>query len=225
MDMKIIGAGFGRTGTTSLQLAIERLGFGKCYHMEELLRNPEGVIFWKNAFQEKKVDWAKLFEKYQSIVDFPGALYYKELAGYYPQSKIILTIRDPEEWYQSVYSTIFSFDPGYAIKLRMVLMMPFSATARNLFQVIMLNDKSTWKKYFEGNFKDKNYAIQRFNDHIEDVKKSIPKERLLIFESKDGWEPLCDFLNVEIPSEPYPNSNKKEDFHERAKNIVKGVLK
>ncbi len=223
--MKIIGAGFGRTGTTSLKLALEKLGFGKCYHMEELLKNPEGVKYWQKAFNEKKVDWENLFITYQSIVDFPGALYYKELADYYSHSKIILTIRDPEEWYHSVYSTIFSFDPGPLIKLKMVLMMPFSTPARKLFQVIMFNNKSTWEKYFEGNFKDKKYAIQRFNDHIEEVKNYIPKERLLIFECKEGWEPLCDFLNVEIPTEPYPNSNKQEDFHVRARNIVKGVLK
>lgn len=222
--MKIIGAGFGRTGTKSLQLAIEKLGFGKCYHMEELLRNPEGVKHWTNAYKEKSVRWEELFKNYQSIVDFPGSMYYKELADYYPESKVILSVRDPERWYNSVRSTIYSFDPGPAIKIRMLLMMPFSTTARNLFKVILLNDKSIWKKFFEGRFKDKEYAINKFNNHIEEVKKVIPKDRLLIFEAKDGWAPLCKFLNTEIPNEPYPNSNKQNDFHTWAKGVVKETL-
>lgn len=225
MGIQIVGAGYGRTGTKSLQLALEKLGFGKCYHMEELLRNPEGVIHWKKAYNNEPVDWDALFQNYQSIVDFPGAMYYEELANNYPQSKVILTVRDPEKWYKSAYSTIFRFDPGPLLKAKMLLSMPFSATARNLFQVILLNDKSIWKKLFDGNFKDKNYAIQKFNNHIEKVKRVIPKDRLLIFEVKDGWEPLCNFLNKEIPSEPFPKSNKKENFHTWAKGIVIDVMK
>ncbi len=222
--MKIIGAGFGRTGTKSLQIALEQLGFGKCYHMEELLRNPEGVSHWKDAYDEKLVDWDALFQNYQSIVDFPGSMYYKEMASHYTDSKVILTIRDPERWYDSVKSTIYSFDPGPAIKIKMLLKMPFSSIARNLFKVILLNDKSVWKKFFEGNFENRNYAIKKFNDHIAEVKEAIPEERLLIFQAKDGWEPLCRFLNTEIPDTPFPSSNKKEDFHSWANGIVREVL-
>ena len=107
----------------------------------------------------------------------------------------------------------------------MLFSMPFSSTARNLFKVIMLNEKSIWKKYFEGRFKDKDYAINKFNQHIENVKASIPEERLLIFHPKDGWEPLCKFLNVPIPSESFPNTNTREKFSDWAKGIVIDVLK
>lgn len=222
--MKIIGAGYGRTGTKSLQIALEKLGYGKCYHMEALLRHPADVVHWKNANEEKNVNWEALFKNYQSIVDFPGAIYYKQLADYYPTSKVILTVRNPEKWYDSVYETIFSFDPGPALKLKMLLTMPFSPISRNLFQVIRLNDQSIWKKHFEGNFKNKGYTIQKFNDHIEEVKRAIPKDRLLVFEVKDGWQPLCNFLNKEVPNEDFPKSNAKEGFHIWAKNIVKDVL-
>ncbi|MBT8220348.1 MAG: sulfotransferase family protein [Bacteroidia bacterium] len=223
--MKVIGAGYGRTGTKSLQLALQQLGFGKCYHMEELFRNPNGVKHWINAYRGDKVDWDALFPGYQAIVDFPGSMYYKQLADHYPDSKIILTVRDPEKWYDSVRRTIYLFDPGPAIKIRLLFKMIYSTTARNLFKAIQLNDKSIWNKYFEGKFEDRAYAIQKFTNHIEEVKKSIPAERLLIFESKDGWEPLCKFLGVDAPKEPYPRTNLRANFSTWAKGIVKDVLK
>lgn len=222
--MKIIGAGYGRTGTKSLQTALEKLGYINCYHMEKLFRNPADVAHWKNAYEEKGVDWDSLFQNYQAIVDFPGSIYYKELAKFYPNAKVILTVRDPEKWYDSVYSTIFSFDPGLRLKLKMLLKMPLSATARNLFQVILLNDKAIWKKYFDDNFKDKAYAIKKFQQHIQEVKKVIPAERLLVYEVKDGWKPLCDFLDKKMPTEPFPNANQQKDFHKWATGIVKEVL-
>jgi hypothetical protein len=225
MSLQIIGAGFGRTGTKSLQLALETLGYGKCYHMEALLRNPEGVKHWADAYNESSVNWNALFQGYNSIVDFPGSMYYKELHNYYPEAKVILSVRDPESWYQSALKTIYAFDPGPAIKIKLLLKMPFSSTARNLFKVIQLNDKSIWKKFFEGKFEDKAYAINKFNTHIEEVKQTIPENQLLIFEAKDGWQPLCEFLNKPIPETPYPRSNKGENFHEWATGIVKDVLK
>ena len=225
MSLQIIGAGFGRTGTKSLQLALETLGYGKCYHMEALLRNPEGVKHWTDAYNETPVNWNALFEGYNSIVDFPGSMYYKELHNYYPEAKVILSVRDPESWYQSALKTIYAFDPGPAIKIKLLLKMPFSSTARNLFKVIQLNEKSIWKKFFEGKFEDKANAINKFNRHIEEVKQTIPENQLLIFEAKDGWQPLCEFLNKPIPETPYPRSNKGENFHEWATGIVKDVLK
>lgn len=225
MALKVVGAGYGRTGTKSLQIALETLGFGKCYHMEALFRNPADVKHWQNAYKEQETDWSSLFEDYTSAVDFPCSMYYKELADHFPDSKVILSVRDPEKWYKSASDTIFSFDPGPKIKLKMLFSMLYSSTARNLFKVILLNEKSIWKKYFEGRFKDKDYTINKFNQHIEDVKKNIPAERLLIFQPGDGWEPLCQFLGVPVPEEPFPRSNKRENFHEWATGIVKDVLK
>ncbi len=225
MSINVIGAGYGRTGTRSLKLALEELGYGACYHMEELLSNPGGVTHWKNAMNNTRVDWDTLFSGYHSVVDFPGCLYYKELAEYYPDSKVILSMRDAESWYESVSRTIFSFDPGLALKLKMICLLPFSATARNLFNVIILNNASTWAKHFEGRFTDKDYAIHRYHAHIDEVKSRIPHERLLVHAAQDGWEPICAFLGKEVPSFPYPNANKKEDFHAQARGIVRDVLR
>lgn len=222
--MKIIGAGYGRTGTKSLQLALEALGFGKCYHMEELLRNPEGVVHWQNAYEEKKVDWDTLFQNYNSIVDFPGSMYYKDLAKQYPDAKIILTVRDPEKWYQSVKSTIYSFEPSISVKLKMIFMLPFLSIARNILKVIILNKKSIWQKFFEGKFEDKEYSINKFQNHIEEVKEHIPADKLLVFSAREGWDPLCRFLGVPVPEQDYPSTNKGVDFAEWATGVVKESL-
>ncbi len=224
MTMQIVGAGFGRTGTKSLQLALEQLGFDKCYHMEELFRNSAGVKHWQDAYDRKDTDWNDLFKGYKSIVDFPGSAYYKEIAAYYPDSKVILTTRDPEKWYDSALRTIYAFDPGPALKIKMLLMMPFSSTARNFFKVIQLNNKSLWGRLFGGKFEDKDHAISVFNNHIEEVKRTIPADRLLVYKVSEGWEPLCAFLGVDVPDTPFPNTNKGTDFHEWAKGIVRDVL-
>lgn len=192
--------------------------------MEELLRNPAGVKHWKTAYDRRPVQWDQLFHNYQAVVDFPGALYYKEIAGYYPDARVVLTVRDPDAWYDSVKRTIYSFDPGPALKAKMLLSMPFSSTARNLFQVIMLNDKSIWKRQFQGSFQNRDYAIQNYLNHIEEVKRTIPADRLLVFDCKDGWEPLCRFLGQDAPAGSYPRTNRKEDFHTWARGIVKDVI-
>lgn len=225
MSIQVIGAGFGRTGTKSLQLALEILNFNKCYHMEALLRNPDHVKQWKNAYLEKPVDWDLIFKDYKAIVDFPGSMYYKELAIHYPEAKVILTTRDPDSWYKSALRTIFSFDPGVKLKMKMLLKLPFSSKARDLLNLVILNDKSIWKKFFEGKFKNKEYTISKFNTHIEEVKQTIPENRLLVFEVKQGWQPLCDFLNLPVPNISFPNTNSGEDFHTWARGIVKDVLK
>ena len=218
--LKIIGAGYGRTGTKSMQLALQQLGFGPCYHMEALFLHPHGVKYWKEAYKTGETDWDALFDGYNSIVDFPGGMYYKEMANQYPDAKVILTVRDPEKWYDSVMKTIYSFEPSIQSKLRLLLSSPFSKKSRDLIQVGKLNDASIWKKYFEGRMEDRDYAIGRFNQHIEEVKAKLPADRLLIMDVREGWGPLCDFLNVAIPEGDFPRANSGENFSEWANEIL-----
>lgn len=218
--MQVIGAGFGRTGTKSLQKALESLGYGKCYHMTELFTHPEHVHYWRKAHNKEKVAWSELFQGYQSIVDFPGSLYLDQLASAYPDAKIVLTIRDPDKWYQSVKKTIYSFDPGVMVKLKVLLKFPFSAKARNFLKVLKFNDDSIWNGIFLGDFENEERMKQIFLSHIEEVKEKY-KDRLLVFNAGDGWESLCNFLDKPVPSEPYPHSNKGEDFHSWIKVFIK----
>lgn len=96
MGLKVIGAGFGRTGTRSLKTALEELGFGKCYHMVEVIKHPRHLKFWVEIMNGGEMDWENLFRGYRSSTDWPVAAYYRELMDFYPDAKIILTVREPE---------------------------------------------------------------------------------------------------------------------------------
>ena len=197
MTLKVIGAGFGRTGTNSLKVALEELGFEKCYHMIEVLKNPSHMQKWSHIFEGGQSDWKTLFEGYQAAVDWPASAYYKELIS--PDAKVILSVRDPERWHESIVSTI------YQVNHRFGRVLQFIPGAGRFFNGI---NKIVWEGIFHGKLEDKAYAIQIFNRHIEEVKRTVPSERLLIFDARQGWAPLCAFLNVPIPAnKPYPHLN------------------
>jgi Sulfotransferase domain len=222
MTIKIIGAGFGRTGTLSLKTALEELGFNKCYHMIELFQNPEKVKFWENASQGKPVDWDALFEGYSAIVDFPGCDYYLQLMQHYPDAKVILTIRDPETWYESTLNSIYQAQPPAIAKFLMALKSLFYSRERYLLRLFRLINHDVWQRDFQGKFEDKNLAIDIFKQHIEEVKRVVPPEKLLVFQVKQGWEPLCNFLGVPIPvDKPFPRLNDRISFNQRSKQLRK----
>ncbi len=196
MALKVIGAGFGRTGTLSLKVALEQLGYGPCHHMKEVMLNNDQAEWFSQASKGVEVDWHEVFNKYSSAVDWPAAAYYQELADSFPDAKIVLGVRDPDAWYESVENTIFRVIPNFPKWVRFIF--PRSDKVFNMIE------KTIWQGEFSGQFEDKGAAIQVFNERIETIKKMFPPERLLIHTSKDGWEPLCEFLDVEIPETPYP---------------------
>ncbi len=223
MSIKVIGAGFGRTGTLSLKNALEELGYTKCYHMEELLQHPEHVTYWEAAFANRPVNWDALFQGYQATVDFPGYRCYKALMEYYPDAKVILSVRDPEKWYQSAYETIYQAGPSLGQKILMSFKLPFSPRLRKLIRVFKMAGQ-VWEKDFSNRFTDKPYAIALFKQHIEEVKRTVPAERLLIFDVQEGWEPLCRFLNKPVPAEkPFPRINERADFKQKTKELLQNT--
>jgi len=200
MGLKVIGAGFGRTGTRSLKTALEELGFGKCYHMEEVLKHPQHLKYWAEIMEGGKEDWETLFNGYHSATDWPVAAYYQELMAVYPDAKIILTVRDPERWYKSIMHTIYQLSRRFR---RLARILP---TAHRFLEGM---EQVVWRDIFHNKLEKKAEAIEVFNRHIDEVKRVVPPERLLIFEARHGWEPLCNFLNVPIPENmPYPHKNK-----------------
>lgn len=219
MPLKVIGTGMGRTGTHSLKLALEELGFGKCYHMAELFENPHGIHHFHKAEKGEDPDWDTLFEGYQSAVDYPVTRYYKQLINHYPDAKIIHTIRDPESWYKSASETIiWASKPSLGRMVKLMVKLPFSPGLRKQMPVLKFNGNLIdWE--FGKNYKDKFEVIKRFDTHNETVLKTVPKEKLLVFHPKDGWEPLCAFLQVPIPDKPFPESNKRDEFIHRIKHI------
>lgn len=168
----------------------------------------------------REVNWEELFANYNSVVDFPGSLYYKQILEKYPDAKVILTVRDPDSWYDSILSTVYSFKPNLGAKLKLLLTAPFDSRSKNLLRVVKMIKFTLWNQLFQNNFENKSHTIEIFNKHIEDTIKHVPAENLLVFQVKDGWEPLCTFLNKPIPNEPFPRLNLKEDFKSMTKEFV-----
>lgn len=191
--LKVIGAGLGRTGTVSLKRALERLGVGRCYHMIEVFEHPEHVPLWMRAAQGKP-DWDTLFADYGATSDYPACLFWRQLADHYPAAKVILSVRDANGWFESTQETIFSpqNDQAWADS-------PIAAVMRLL--------------HGEGRDPhDRASMIAGFERHNQEVIDALPGERLLVYRAEQGWEPLCRFLGVAIPPEPFPHANTRADF-------------
>jgi len=220
MALQVIGTGQGRTGTSSLKLALEQLGFGKCYHMYVLIKEtPDEIEYFEKAERGEPVDWDKLFTGYKSAVDFPVIRYYKDIMAKYPQAKIIHTTRDAESWYESMQKTIFwAVKPNLGRILKMSVKMPFSPMTRKQLRVFKFNGKMI-NHVFGNDLNDKAKVIKIFNQWNADVLNFVPKEKLLIYDVKSGWEPLCKFLNVPVPSIPFPKVNTSEEFIGNVKSL------
>jgi hypothetical protein len=203
MTIKVFSAGFGRTGTMSLKLALEELGFAPCHHMKEVIDNGAVQVPLWNAAVAGKPDFDAIYKGYDAAVDWPTAAFWRELAAAYPDAKVILSSRSAESWYDSISQTILStlsvpehWPPGAVEWFRMVT------------KVI---DRSL------GTARDKESVIAAFHAQEAAVKAEIPASRLLVHQAKDGWGPLCAYLGVPVPATPYPRTNSKEEFFELMK--------
>ena len=199
--LEVIGAGFGRTGTHSLGLALEKLGFGPCYNLPEVTKNPNHIEIWNNAIDGTPVDWKYLFSSYKSAVEWPSVTFIHELVQYFPEAKIILTLREPESWYESAKKTIFE-----GLELSAHNPDPIKRERSGMMRRLIL------ERTFAGKYRDKEYAMAIYQKHIQQVIEIVPQESLLQFDIKDGWHPLCGFLKKPIPQEPFPWLNERTKF-------------
>lgn len=206
--MRVIGSGFGRTGTLSTKHALEELGFGPCYHMEEVFRHPAThVRVWNDHIAGRPVDWAAHFAPYGAAVDFPASIVYRELMDVFPDAKVLHTVRDPDRWYDSTRETIYTARglwPGW-----------MRAAVPPIGRLAAFIDAMIWDGLFEGRFEDRAFAIERYERWTAEVVANVPAERLLVFEVADGWGPLCDFLGVLEPDAPFPNVNDRDAMQRR----------
>jgi hypothetical protein len=200
--LKVIGAGFGRTGTFSLKVALEQLGFGPCYHMAEVFSHPEHIPLWTAVAEGQPADWEALFAGYQAAVDAPPCLFYEDLMRTYPQAPVILTVRDPEGWYESASSTIFGA-PHQDRQLP-----PHMKGFGEMLGALM-------RRFAPGGLSEKEQAIAAFERHNREVQERVPEERLLVMDVREGWAPLCRFLEVPVPDGPFPRLNDRQEFQNR----------
>jgi hypothetical protein len=214
--LKLINAGLGRTGTTSLKVALERLDFGPCYHMFDIVSSKERLEQWeKIVCAAQRPDWEAVFDGYTSAVDGPCAIYYRQIMEAFPKAKIILTVRDAERWYQSTYETLYQF----ALKGGENPPEINSMQAR-LYRV---TNTMVWNGLFGGRFADKEYAIKVFHDRNQEVVQNIDPDNLLVYDVKQGWEPLCAFLGVDVPSEDFPHVNDTESMRKQLRQLGGGA--
>ncbi len=210
--LEVIGAGFGRTGTHSLGLALEQLGFGPCYNMHAISKNQEHRELWKNALDGKRIDWDHMFRSYKSTVEWPGVTFFDEIIPQYPDARVILTLRDPKSWYESAQNTIFE-----ALELSAHNPDPGKRESQSLTRRLILDHT------FGGRYSEKEYVLEVYRKHIQHVVEMVPRERLLQFDVRDGWKPLCDFLQKAIPVEPFPRVNERSEFINSAPEWVKKI--
>jgi len=183
----------------SIKAALEELGYGPCYHMKIAIYRPHHLQFFMRAWRGKKVKWKRFFRGYHSVVDWPACSFYKELMAEFPDAKILLNVRDPEAWYDSMYDTIYAIQPSFPFWFPPV--------------VRKLHDDIIWNGHFKGNFEDRQIAIAAYVDWTDEVKKTVPPDRLLVYNVEDGWAPLCNFLGIPVPEvKAFPHINERKSF-------------
>jgi hypothetical protein len=216
MQLEIIGAGLPRTGTMSLKIALEILGIGKCYHMIENFKNCHSLE-WVDIYNEKnQIELFELiFKSYSATVDAPGCFFWKQLLELNPRAKVILTVRDDaEKWYESMKETIFMVSENQSLAFKVFCyFIPYM----NGFLTLI-------KKLHEklGNSTKKNSVIKFYHKYLSEIIEHCPKDKLLIYNVKQGWSPLCKFLNLKEPDLPFPFINDKKTFRGRIERMKKG---
>jgi len=207
MNLEVIGTGVGRTGTYSLKLALAELGFGPCYHMEEvILQMPKHLPLWQTAVAGNP-DFGAIYHSYGSAVDWPTAGFYKELLRAYPDAKYVLTVRNAAKWAESFGETIQALLKGKA------------QAPEPMHPWLDMAERVVEKTGFSVDA-DPAELERQFEAHRQAVQAVIPPEQLLVFDVKQGWEPLCRFLNRPVPNAPFPRSNHREEFWEKVKGAA-----
>ncbi len=218
--MKVIGAGLPRTGTLTQKVALEMLGFGPCYHMVNVLTDLSRVPPWREVLEGGR-DWDSVLAGYPSGVDWPLSFFYRELLEAYPDAKVVLSVRDPRRWEKSMRETIWNTLTGDS------LIRDLSSAACRI--------NSQWRDYIDlmsdmwelaGTYADDTHGRLHatLDRHVDQVKRTVPADQLLVWDLGEGWEPLCDFLDVPVPASPLPHLNDSVQFRDRIVDMTLNML-
>lgn len=207
MPLKVIGAGFGRTGTMSVHKALNELGI-PCYHMAEVFKHGSHIDFWNtvaHAPAGAQHDWEIVLANYVAAVDNPTACVWRELCAAYPEAKVLLTVhpKGARAWYQSTMDTIYRLHTQWEFRFLGLFFPPVR-------KLIDMANRLVWQRGHAGTMVEPARAIAFYDAHIEHVRAAVPSERLLVFSVDQGWEPLCKFLGVPVPDTPFPNVNDRK---------------
>ncbi len=199
--LKVIGASFGRTGTSSARVALESLGFGPCHYMRALFTDPTQAQDWLAVAQGAVPDWPRILRGYRSTVAWPATYFWRELAAAYPAAKVLLIVRDPQDWYDSMYRTLYRTRPSDTTQL------PVRDAAI---------ERIVWQGTFGGRFTDRAHAIGVYREHLAEVRDTISADRLIELDVSQGWRTLCSALGVDEPPADFPVLNTTDEYLRRA---------
>ena len=218
--MKLIGAGLPRTATLSQKTALEILGYDPCYHMVDVLGDLDRVDAWRRAL-EGSARLPDLFDGFQATVDWPGAFFYRDLLELYPDAQVVLSVRDPDDWARSMRDTIWGVLYGDMLIHHLSSARACVDSRWRAYTEMM---REMWEQFgivsdAESHMDAMSRSMRGYNDEVQDF---VPADQLLVWSIGDGWEPLCAFLGVPVPDQPFPRVNDTKEFGDR---IVEASLK
>ncbi len=216
--MQVISVGFLRTGTTSLKLALEQLGFAPCYHLRVVNADSSRAKQWVALARDPdSADWESVFAGFRSAVGTPTTTFWRPIVAAFPDAKVIITVRDPGSWFESAARTI-----GEALEPKPMVRLLTWRRRREPDYVDAIQRLA--REHEGGQVTTREEAVAAFEQHIADVSAQVPADQLLLFSVKDGWGPLCSFLGVPVPDGPFPHENDRATFRRRIRKGVTRVI-
>ena len=222
----LVGAGLPRNGTLSTKVALEKLLKGNVYHGTNMFKRPEDRPFWWKALEGKasEAGYRETLADFRGGVDYPVARFYKDILAAHPEAKVLLNVRDPAAWYVSVRDSILKY--GRTIEQWPVtwFFALIGLSDTHAIALAICDHRPPWSSSGLGMFgavrAGEETAIRFYNDHVNEVKASVPADRLLVWQVKEGWAPLCKFLDRPIPDEAFPRVNETAQIETERKILL-----
>lgn len=199
MSLRVIGAGVPRTGTSSLRRALERLLDGPCYHMSVIPGHPFDLgPVWSRVLAGERVPWTDVFDGYVAAVDWPTSCFWQQISASNPDALIVLSRRStPEAWWESMDATVLRV-------ARMSLAEDWDAGHGLTDLLERFTGSSNWD--------DRALLLRSYDEHLATVRTTAPPGRLLEWQPEDGWQPLCDALDLPVPADPFPWRSRRTEW-------------
>jgi hypothetical protein len=208
-EMKLIGAGLPRTATSSQKAAMDILGLSPCYHMQNVFADLDEAVKW-NAALDSTEALEDVVAGSVSVIDWPGTYHWRTLMDIHPDAKVMLSVRSGESWAKSMEQTIWGMLWGDTLLGHITKVHTDDAPKYDFYIKMM---KSMW---IRAKLADENSTLESMATAMEayntEVIASVPAERLLVWQIGDGWDPICEFMDLPVPNEPFPHVNESAGF-------------